>query len=217
MNVLVRTLPFALVAAFFPAGLAVVLWLLSLPRGRVRALVYFAGAATCTIGSGVAILTVVGEAGGVSEQHPAAIAGVRVAVGVILLGVAIIIASRPSRGTSGPPARPRRLARQPRYGWIFVLGVAMWTPSFAYLAALGFLAEADLNAPARWAQLLLLDAVVLLMIEVPLIVHLLAPDWAERELERLSKAVAKRTRVIGMATAGGGGLYLIATGIRDVV
>jgi len=58
---------------------------------------------------------------------------------------------------------------------------------------------------------------VLLMIEVPLIVHLLAPDWAERELERLSKAVAKRTRVIGMATAGGGGLYLIATGIRDVV
>jgi hypothetical protein len=217
MNVLVRTLPFALVAAFFPAGLAVVLWLLSLPRGRARALVYFAGAATCTIGAGVAILTVVGEAGAVPEQHPAAVAGVRVAVGVLLLGVAVIIASRRPGGTSALPARLRSWPKEPPYGWIFLLGVFMWTPSFAYLAALGFIAGADLKAAARWAQLLLVDAVVLLMVEVPLIVHVLAPDWAERKLERLSRAIAGRARPIGIVTAAAGGLYLIVTGIRDLV
>ena len=178
---------------------------------------YFAGAATCTIGAGVAILTVVGEAGAVPEQHPAAVAGVRVAVGMILLGVAVIIAGRRSGGISGLPARPRSWPKQPRYGWIFLLGVVMWTPSFAYLAALGFIAGADLKAAARWAQLLLVDAVVLLMVEVPLIVHVLAPDWAERKLDRLSRAVTGRARPIGMVTAAGGGLYLIVTGIRDLV
>jgi hypothetical protein len=217
MNVFVRTLPFALVAAFFPAGLGVVLWLLSLPQGRARALVYFAGAATCTIGAGVAILTVVGEAGAVPEQHPAAVAAVRVAIGVILLAVAVIIVGRRSSRTFGLPALSPGWAKQPRYGWIFLLGVVMWTPSFAYLAALGFIAGADLKAAARWAQLLLVDAVVLLMVEIPLIVHVLAPDWAERELERLSRAVTSRARPIGMVTAAAGGLYLVATGIRDLV
>jgi hypothetical protein len=217
MSILLRTVPFALVAAFFPAGLAVVLWLLSLPQGRTRALAYLAGAATCTIGTGVAILTVVGEAGVAPDQHPTAVAGVRVAIGVILFGVGLVIGVRRASSETGFPAWLRTWPKQPHYGWIFLLGVVMWTPSFAYLVALGFIADADLTAAARWAQLLVIDAVVLGMIEVPLVVHALAPEWATKELRSISSAVARWARPIGVLSATGGGLYLIVTGVGDLV
>ena len=50
------TIPFAVAAAFFPAAVAVMLWLLATPPRVRRGVVYLAGAATSTVGSGAVIL-----------------------------------------------------------------------------------------------------------------------------------------------------------------
>jgi len=109
--------------------------------------------------------------------------------------------------------RPER----PRYGWIFILGVVMWTPSFAYLAALQLIAEAQLMPAARLLHLLVVDAVVLLMVELPLLVSSLAPRWSTRQLDLLAERVFRHAGPIALLAAGIGGLYLTLTGIRDLV
>jgi hypothetical protein len=48
-------IPFAVAAAFFPAAVAVMLWLLATPPRVRRGVVYLAGAGT-TVGSGIVIL-----------------------------------------------------------------------------------------------------------------------------------------------------------------
>jgi hypothetical protein len=130
-----QTVPFALAAAFFPPGLAAVIWLLALPRGRARALTYLIGAATSTIGSGVAILMLLEGAGAVPDGHPGIVAYARTTVGAMLLVFGVVVAVRKSASETSQNWGARRPER-PHFGWIFVLGVVMWTPSFAYLAAL---------------------------------------------------------------------------------
>ncbi len=216
MSLLGHTVPLALVAAFFPPGLATVIWLLSLPRGQARALAYFAGAATCTIGSGIVILVLLESAGAVSDRHPALAASARLAVGVMLLIVSGALAARKSIGAArvgGSRDRPQR----PRYGWIFVLGLAMWTPSFAYLAALEFIADAQLRLPVEAAHLLIVDAVILLMVELPLLIHSLAPGWATRQLQLVNDRIGRFARPIAVLAAGGGGLFLTVSGLRELV
>jgi Sap, sulfolipid-1-addressing protein len=214
---LVEAVVFALVAAFFPAGLATVLWLLGLPQGRARAGVYLAGAACCTLGSGVVILILLGDEGGLPDQHPAVVASARLTLGVLLLVLGALIAARRSMTLFGRQdvtrARPKRL----RYGWIFLLGVVMWTPSLAYVAALGLLAAADLSFARRAGLLVLVDAVVLFMVEVPLVIAWLAPKWVTAQLHRLSEVLITYARSIGLLTAGVGGLYLTVTALRDLI
>jgi len=211
-----QTLPFALVAAFFPPGLAAVIWLLALPQGRARALTYLIGAATSTVGSGVAILLLLEGTGAVPDGHPGIVAGARMTVGTMLLVFGVLVAVRKSAPGTSQNWGARRPTR-PHFGWIFVLGVVMWTPSFTYLAALELIADNHLGPIGKAVHLFLVDGVVLLMVEVPLIVQAVAPRWAGRQLHVASERICLYTRPIAVLFASGGGLFLIATGLSELV
>ena len=64
-----------------------------------------------------------------------------------------------------------------REGGIFLLGMAMWTPSFAYLAALEQIADAELGVAAVAVNLLVVDVVVLSAVEIPLVIYALRLRW----------------------------------------
>ena len=206
-----EALPMAVAAGFFPAGLAAVVWYLSRPGGFRLAVVYTAGAAAATLGSGVALLAVLGSGRVVPEAPPTVMAAVEVAVGVVVLGAsAWVVAVAPRRTAPRPPGGGSYLGA-------FGLGLAMWTPSIAYVLAIEAIAAARLRPSASALNLVVVDAIILVMAWGPLLAYRAAPDAATRLLTRLAAWLQARTRPLTAILGGLGGTYLLSRGIHDLI
>ena len=206
-----EAIPLAVAAGFFPAGLAAVVWYLSRPGGFRLAVVYTAGAAAATLGSGVALLAVLGSGRVVPETPPTVMAAVEVAVGAaVLVASAWVVAAAPRRATLRPPSGGSYLGA-------FGLGLAMWTPSIAYVLAVEAIAAARLRPSASALNLVVVDAIILAMAWGPLLAYRAAPDAASQLLTRLAAWLHARTRPLTAVFGGLGGTYLVGRGIHDLV
>jgi hypothetical protein len=207
-----RTLPLALAAAFFPAGVVATIWLLSTTPALHRGLAFLGGAAVTTVGSGVVILALVRMTGGTAAHRPVA-SVFEIGAGAVLVAIALWLAVRgpATRGSVlgdlvWPPRGPSSLA-------VAVLGMAMWAPSLAYVAALQEIADSDLGLIAVTVNLLVVAVVVLSPIEVPLLICALAPRRAERSLPAVRDWVSRRMSwPLVSAAAAVGGAYLVLRG-----
>jgi hypothetical protein len=213
---ILSTLPFALAAAFFPAGLAVMTWLLSVPPALQRGMTYLAGAAVSTVAGGMAIVVLLRGVGG-SSEHPGVIGAFEIGVGVLLLILAVGLAfSKPTVDTTIPANMHSGRLRRGRKVAIFLLGVIMWTPSFAYLAALQLIADAQLNMSGVVLNLLIVDVVILSLVELPLIVYAVSPARAAKILYTLRTWLVALGWRPAAAAAAVGGIYLLARGGQRV-
>jgi hypothetical protein len=206
------TLPFALAAAFFPAGLAAMTWLLSVPPALQRGTTYLAGAAVSTVAGGVTIVVLLRGVGG-SAEHPGVVGAFEMGVGVLLLILAVGFAiGKPTVDTTiTADRRSGRLRRGRRVG-IFLLGVVMWTPSFAYLAALQLIADAQLSMTGVALNLAIVDVVILSFVELPLVVYAVSPARAAKILYTLRAWLVALGWRPAAAIVAVGGIYLLARG-----
>jgi hypothetical protein len=209
------TIPFAVAAAFFPAAVAVMLWLLATPPRVHRGVVYLAGAATSTVGSGVVIL---GLLHGV-QAAPGRRASIEGTIQIILGGAFILFAlglalRRPRLAASDPAAPPR--LRRSGYVGIFILGAVMWTPSFAYVVAIDLIANSGLSLPAQIVNLLVVDVIVLAPVVAPLLLYGVAPGAVIAVVTRIDALVRRYFWQLGTITAGAGGTYLVVRGWLQV-
>jgi hypothetical protein len=205
-------IPFAVAAAFFPAAVAVMLWLLATPPRVRRGLVYFGGAATSTVGSGAVILALLHGV----DTAPGRRASIEAIVQIILGGAFMLFAAglavrRPRLAKRDPAAPPPKL-RGRGYVGIFVLGMAMWTPSFAYVAAIDLIVASGLTLPAQILNLLLVAVIVLAPVEVPLLAYRLAPGAVIAVVAKIDALVRRYSWQLGTVTAGAGGAYLVVRG-----
>ena len=207
-------IPFAMAAALYPAGLAAVLWLLATPPGMRRGLVYLAGAATSTFGSGVVILAMLHGVENAPGRRSTIEGSVQVVIGGALIVVAAVLVVRRPRvadhGDAGPAAEPR--LRAGGLIGIFLLGVTMWTPSFAYLAALQLIVDADLPLAAQAVNLVVIDVIILAGVELPLLLYRFASGPTTRALTAVQSVLRRHAWEIGAAAAGLGGGFLIVRG-----
>ena len=205
-------IPFAVVAAFFPAAVAVMLWLLAAPPRLRRGVVYLAGAATSTVGSGAVILALLHGV----DAAPGRRATIEGAVQIILGGAFVLFAvglvlRRPRLPTADPAGPPPKL-RRGGYVGIFLLGLAMWTPSFAYVAAIDLIVDSGRSLPAQVLNLLLVDIIVLTPVEVPLLLYGAAPGAVIAVVTKIDALVRRYFWQLGTITAGAGGIYLVVRG-----
>jgi hypothetical protein len=204
--------PFAVAAAFFPAAVAVVLWLFATPPRVRRAVVYLTGAATSTVGSGAVILALLHGIDTAPGRRAIIEGTVQVILGVAFLLVAAGLAiRRPGLAEPNPDAPPTKL-RARGYVGIFLLGMAMWTPSFAYVVAIDLIVDSGLGLPAQIGNLLLVDLIVLAPVEVPLVLYGLAPAVVTEIVGTVDRWVRRHFWQMGTLTAGAGGSYLLARG-----
>jgi hypothetical protein len=205
-------IPFALAAAFFPAGLAVVLWLLASPPRLRRGVVYLSGAATSTIASGILMLALLREiARGTGRPRPAE-GAVQVLLGTVFLLVAGgLLLRRPRLDKANERAHPPRLQAGGYIG-IFLLGMAMWTPSLAYVGAIDLIVDSGLSLWAQVLNLLLVDVIVLSSVEVPLLLYVFAPSEVIRVITTMDTWVRRFAWQLGAITAGCGGIFLVVRG-----
>jgi len=200
--VLAQALPAAFMAALYPPALLVVAYLLGGPRPVRSSLAFLAGAATVTVGIGVAVVL-----------HRTIPPGIDVALGGALLMLAVVVARRPRR-----PPKPDASDRKQRSAvGLCLFGAAMYIPSIFYLTALHEISQGEASGAQTALSLILIALIVLLFVEVPLLLYVAAPDRTARILGSWNGWLSQHARTIIIVAAAVIGAYLLVSGIVDLV
>jgi hypothetical protein len=203
-------IPFAMAAAFFPPAVAVMLWLFASPPRVRRGVVYLGGAATSTLASGVIILSLLHGVGTAPGRRTVIESTIQVVLGGVFVLFALGLAVR-RPALRGGGRTPTKL-RAGGYAGIFLLGVVMWTPSLAYVAAIDVIVDSGLSLFAQVLNLLIVVVIVLAPVEVPLLLYGLAPRGVTAIVTRVDALVRRYFWQLGAFTAGAGGVYLVLRG-----
>ena len=220
----------ALGAAVFPTLLACVAILISRPSPRPLLLAFYAGALITSVTGGVIVLAIFNSGNtalgsSTTDPHP----GFSIVAGVGALALAWIMAS--PRGKAWLDAmREKRAARKPPKeqqgpSWAerhlddasakvaFVVGAAINLPGPFYLLALGDISSGSYSTLQEAGLIVLFNAIMFLLLEVPLVGYLVSPDTTAERVSALSRWLnANGLRVMGVLV-GIVGLSLIVQGI----
>jgi Sap, sulfolipid-1-addressing protein len=193
---MVRVIILGFGAAVFPALLACVAILISRPEPRRLIFAFYLGGLLISVGSGVVVVKVFqegGEIAGSSSDGPHG--SISIAVGLVGLFFAWLLSSRRGRALidSWRDRHPRRRASKGKEGpsWVerrlsgasvriaFFVGAAINLPGPFYLLALGDIAT-RYGTAEQLALILLFNAIMFLLLEIPLVGYLFDPDWTAR-------------------------------------
>ena len=221
-----QALELALAASIYPPA---VLAVIALGRGeqlKSRVFVFVLGALLVTYALGVLMLVVLDELGATGPGHWAPSAALDLVLGVALLGLAVHLRRKPldpaDPADSADPAKQGEPSKIARYlesrRLAFVLGVTLYVlPSPIYIAAVKTLADAHLAKSAELLSLLVTVAVMLWLIELPMLMLLAYPDRAAGLLERTNQWFTEHRRQLGVAISAGVGLYLLVKGLAGLI
>lgn len=209
----VQAIPMALVASLYPIGLAVLFLLARATRSRARVLMFVVGAAICTLGIGLAVVFVLHGAGlGQSDQQSSRY-GLRLAIGVLLMVLAVIIARRPPKPAGKKESRFTKGAREGGLIAVLIAGVALYLPSPAYLSALQVIGTTKLGTAALVGWVVLVVVLVLITIEVPALLFLLAPGWTVPKLEALDAWLSRNSHTLLVSVLAVLGVWAFVDGL----
>jgi hypothetical protein len=218
---------YALTAALNPTLLGATTVMLLLDHPKRLLLGYLLGALMTSVTLGLVIVfTLDGSAS--TAQHTLSPA-MDLALGAILLVVAWMI--RPSRqpreggiiaerrrkrkeskGDKGPPRWQRTLS-QGSARTTFVVGALLTLPGASYLIGLHKIADSDPSTVGAVAAVLAFNAIMLALLELPLIGYVFAPDWTPRAVDRFKDWFSRNARRLAFRAALVIGLLLIAKGL----
>lgn len=192
----------ALAAAVFPTLIACVAIMISRPEPRRLLVAFYAGGVIVSIGAGIVVLdafkrgdSVIGNAS--SSPNP----GTSIVTGLLALALGWLMASgrgrallsrwrsrHPRRRESkqkGPSWAERRLDHA-NVAAAFAIGAAINLPGPFYVLALGEIATGDYSRPAELGLILLFNAIMFALLEVPLAGYLLRPERTAEQVAKLA-------------------------------
>jgi Sap, sulfolipid-1-addressing protein len=221
--VFVQAAGFALLAAISPTALLVMAVFLGSANPRTTALLYVTGAVVMTVVMAAALLFALRAAGlNLPRQHDP-LYGLRLGLGVLALAAAAFVARRrrprpgpepgPGRKTSGKTTGLiARLTADPRPGTAFAAGVVLFAPSATFVAAVQVVATADVTWKFTVLALLLVVIITSLIVWLPLVAFLAAPEATGRRLKALNAWLRANGRVILIGGLAVGGVALVVNG-----
>jgi hypothetical protein len=218
----VNALALAFGASIYPPAVAAVI---ALGRGsqlRSRVFAFVAAAFLVTYVSGTIMLVLLEELGATSPSNLTASAGLDLALGVLLIALAVrLFVRRPKPSATGAPSQSHATSKIDRYlksrRLAALLGVTLYiVPSPIYIGAVKAIADAKLSTASELLDLLVVVAVMLWMVELPMLCLALAPEPAERALERTNRWFARHGRTIAIIASAAAGGYLIIKGVAGL-
>ncbi len=222
MSALPEALPLAISAGLYPPALIVLLVLLAGEHPRRLVLAYFAGAAILTVGGGLVALAVVNGAGLTTDSSKSASGWAYIAIGVVLLGLAMWAwrrkAQDPDDKRDDEQAGEGRVAEWSRRAttsqkWAFALGLVMFLPSPLYVLAVKDIADSNASNASNILAVLICALGVMLFVEVPLLGMLIRPDGVAAAVKRFESWLKRNGWTIAAGVALIGAIYAIVTGI----
>ena len=183
---------------------------------RLRVLAFVLAALAATYATGVLMLFILSGLGVTGAHHPTPSAAVDMALGVLLIALAIYLRRRwrtpPKPGGNSKIERylqSRRLA--------FALGVVLYAlPSPVYLAAVKEIADAKLSTSGQLGALTVTVVVMLWLVELPMLMLLVLPGRATSTLEQINAWFARNGRQLVLLACLGAGTYLLGRGLVDL-
>ena len=222
--------PLALAAAFYPTTLAVVVIIFTRPNPARLLAAFLIGGLTTSVLVGLGVLALIKGSGVVGAGSSHSISPtIDTIAGLLSLALAYLLATgRPlpfadrrarrksAKATAGAePKDPwsKRMLERDSLAVAFGLGILIDLPSVWYLAALKDIAEAGHSTGADIALVLLFNAIMFVLVEVPLAFYLLAPERAAAAAARFDEWSRSHMRQIGATVATVIGTYLLINGI----
>lgn len=210
---LLQAAGFALLATVSPTSLLVMAVFLGSANPRRTAMVYAIGAVLMTVTMAVALLIVI-RVTGLNEprQHDPRY-GLRLGLGVLALAASAFMAWR-KRPQPDPERKKKsfmdRLVAQPSPRTAFIAGLLLFAPGVSFIAAVQVIATANSGVPATIAALVVVVVITLLVVWLPLVGYLAAPDATTRRLRTLNDGLRTHGRIIAV------GALIIAGGVLIV-
>ncbi|HET9121225.1 MAG TPA: GAP family protein [Solirubrobacterales bacterium] len=225
---------FAFTAALNPTLLGATTVMLLLDHPKRLLLGYLFGALLTSLTLGLVIVFALdGSSGGTSTAQNTLSPAMDLTLGGILLVVAFVI--RPgserwaddrraerrrrreeAKRTKGPPRWQRALS-EGSARTTFVVGALLTLPGASYLIGLSRIAETDASTAAMVAMILAFNAIMLILLEVPLIAYTLAPEWTPRAVDCFKAWFNANSRLLGFRLAAGIGVLLVAKGAIELL
>jgi hypothetical protein len=207
----------ALAASIYPPA---VLAVIALGRGsqvRSRVLAFVLAAALITYVVGTIVLFLLDEVGATGPHHLTPSAALDLGFGVLLLGFAVYLHRK-----QPPPEKPKGTSKIDRYlqstRLAFVLGITLYVlPSPIYIAAVKEISDAKLSTGGKLLGLLATMAVMLWLIELPMLALLLFPARASDSLEQINAWFTRRGRLLAVLACAAAGVYLIIKGLVNLI
>jgi hypothetical protein len=210
-----QTIALAFAASIYPPAVAAVI---ALGRGRQvrsRVLAFVMAAIIVTYVTGVLVLFVLKDVG-VTGLHYTPSAVVDLALGVLLLGLGVRL-SRPRAGRAKPSGESKLERRLQSRRLAFVLGLTLYAlPSPIYVGAVKTIADAQLSTSSQLLALAVTLAVMLWLIELPMLLLLIVPERAGKALEQINAWFIQNGRRLAMLACVGAGIYLIVKGLMGL-
>jgi Sap, sulfolipid-1-addressing protein len=207
---------FALLAAISPTALLLMAVFLGSANPRKTALLYVAGALVMTVVMAVTVLVVLRATGLSQPREHGPRYGLRLGLGILALAGAVIVARRrrpaadqDDKQGRGPMAR---IVARPGPRTAFAAGVLVFAPSAAFIAAVQAVATARASVQATTLALVLVVIISALIVWLPLLGYLAAPDATSRRLKALNGWLRANGRALLMGALGVCGLVLVVNG-----
>jgi hypothetical protein len=209
-------IPLMLAAAANPAVVGIVVFMLtSSDRPLARAGAFVVGFAAVLVAAGIAGLILFSNSRETVGPGGALFAWIDIAVGIGLLGFAVITYSRRDQA-----ANQSRLLERVGPDAYFVVGAIFMITNASALAAyaplLREIAISDVTRLERGLALAISDLVILLPIAAPIAIRLLAPRSSQRILSALRTRLDRYGSVIAIAVFAAIGIFLLVRGITRV-
>jgi hypothetical protein len=219
--VLAQAAGFALLAAISPTALLLMAVYLGSANPRTTALMYVAGAILMTVVTAVAALIIIRTTGLDQPRERDARYGLRLGLGIASAIAAVVVALRRRRPPPDPDDRPQkgiisRLIASPSPHTAFVSGLLIFAPGATFIAAVQVIATARASVPYTAVGLVTIVVITVLVVWLPLVAYLAAPDATTRLLKSLNgwlRANGKMLLTAGLAIAA---VALIVNGALGV-
>lgn len=217
----------AFLAALYPTLLAATTVMLLLPHPKRLLLGYLCGAAMTSITLGLLIVFALRHAGLTKTTQVTLGPGEDIVLGCLALVIAFVLRSgrdqrlverrrerKAAKGKekAGPPRWQQALGRGSART-TFVVGALLTLPGATYVTALYRISDENLADPLTVLVVLAFNAIMLMLLEIPLLAYTFAPDWTPKAIERFKQKLSERGRVWGIRVATILGILMIARGI----
>jgi hypothetical protein len=219
---------FSLAAALNPTLLTATTVMLLLPSPRRLLLGYLLGALTTGITVGLVVVNWLGRSNAVSTTKREADPALDIMFGLLFLVVAIVVGTgswgrRRERKRQRAPNVPKKVPRwqatlsEGTARTTFVIGLLLSFPGASYLAALTSIYKQSLDGWEIVVSVVVVNLIMLVLLELPLIAYTVAPDWTPTAIESLRAWISRHAQRAIVVCTSIIGVALIARGVITIV
>jgi hypothetical protein len=216
---------FAFTAALNPTLLTGVTVMLTLDRPERLLIGFFAGALVTSVTCGLVLVFALPHSSTSSTAKHSVNPILNIALGALVLLVVFVVATgRDQRRRAWSERKRARSADKPDPRWrrqlskgsardTFVVGILLSFPGASYIAGMDLLHKQNVGTVATVLLVLAFNAIMLILLELPLLGYAFAPEWTAATIERFSNWLIRRGGRVALIAGAIAGALLILRGI----